>query len=128
MAVLEMGGRALLLDAGLSFPRDAIDGVVLTHGHEDHVGALPYLLREIDLDVYATALTLALLGPKLEEHGVVDRVRTHTIEAGGSADIGPFGARFHRVTHSIPDGVAVGAEHPFGILLPTGDFRLDPTP
>ncbi len=148
MAVLEMGGRALILDAGLSFPGDdmpgidlvlpdweylrgrgdAIDGVILTHGHEDHVGALPYVLREMDLDVYATALTLALLGPKLEEHGVVDRVRTHTIEAGGSAEIGPFRARFHRVTHSIPDGVAVAVDTPFGTLLHTGDFRLDPTP
>jgi ribonuclease J len=148
MAVLEMGDRALILDAGLSFPGDdmpgidlvlpdweylrdrrgAVDGVVLTHGHEDHVGALPYLLREMDVDVYATALTLALLGPKLEEHEVADRARTHPIEAGGSADIGPFRARFHRVTHSIPDGVAVAVDSPFGTILHTGDFRLDPTP
>lgn len=148
MAVLEMGGRALILDAGLSFPGDdmpgidlvlpdweylrgrgdTVDGVILTHGHEDHVGALPYLLREVELDVYATALTLALLGPKLEEHEVADRIRTHPIEAGGSADIGPFRARFHRVTHSIPDGVAVAVDTPFGTILHTGDFRLDPTP
>ena len=148
MAVLEMSNRALLIDAGLSFPGDdmpgidlvlpdwdylrsrrgAIDGVILTHGHEDHVGALPYLLREIDLDVYATALTLALLRPKLEEHQVADRARTHPIEAGGAADIGPFRARFHRVTHSIPDGVAVAIDTPFGTILHTGDFRLDPTP
>lgn len=148
MAVLEMGGRALILDAGLSFPGDdmpgidlvlpdweylrgrgdTVDGVILTHGHEDHVGALPYLLREMELDVYATALTLALLGPKLEEHEVANRIRTHPIEAGGSADIGPFRARFHRVTHSIPDGVAVAVDTPFGTILHTGDFRLDPTP
>ncbi len=148
MAVLEMAGQALILDAGLSFPgedmpgidlvlpdwqylRDrpeAVVGVILTHGHEDHVGALPYLLREMELDVYATALTLALLRPKLEEHQVVDRIRTHTIEAGGSAVIGPFRARFHRVTHSIPDGVAVAVETTSGTVLHTGDFRLDPTP
>ncbi len=148
MAALEMDGRILVLDAGLSFPgddmpgidlvlpdweylrdrRDRIAGVVLTHGHEDHVGALPYLLREMELDVYATALTLALLGPKLEEHEVDDRVRTHPISAGGDATIGPFRARFHQVTHSIPDGVAVAVDTPFGTLLHTGDFRLDPTP
>ena len=148
MAVLEMDGRALIIDAGLSFPGEdmpgidlvlpdweylrargeAIDGVILTHGHEDHVGALPYLLRDMDLDVFATPLTLALLRPKLEEHDVADRARTHPIEAGGSASIGPFTARFHRVTHSIPDGVAVAVDTPFGTLLHTGDFRLDPTP
>jgi ribonuclease J len=148
MAVLEMANRALVIDAGLSFPgddmpgidlvlpdwdylrdrADRVDGVILTHGHEDHVGALPYLLREMDLDVYATALTLALLRPKLEEHEVIDRARTHPIEAEGSAQIGPFRARFHRVTHSIPDGVAVAVDTPFGTILHTGDFRLDPTP
>ncbi len=148
MAALEMGGRILIIDTGLSFPgddmpgidlvlpdweylrqrRDRIDGVVLTHGHEDHVGALPYLLRETELDVYATDLTLALIGPKLEEHEVVDRARTHPIAAGGEATIGSFHARFHRVTHSIPDGVAVAVDTPFGTLLHTGDFRLDPTP
>jgi ribonuclease J len=148
MAALELDGRTLLLDTGLSFPgedmpgidlvlpdwaylRDrlgTIDGAILTHGHEDHVGALPYLLRETDLEVYATALTLALLGPKLEEHGVTDRARLHEIASGDSVRIGPFAARFHRVTHSIPDGVAVALDTPAGTLLHTGDFRLDPTP
>jgi ribonuclease J len=148
MAALELDGRTLLLDTGLSFPgedmpgidlvlpdwaylRDrlgTIDGAILTHGHEDHVGALPYLLRETDLEVYATALTLALLGPKLEEHGVTDRARLHEISSGDSVRIGPFAARFHRVTHSIPDGVAVALDTPAGTLLHTGDFRLDPTP
>jgi ribonuclease J len=148
MAALEMDGRVLVLDTGLSFPsddmpgidlvlpdweylrdrRDRIAGAILTHGHEDHVGALPYVLRDMDLDVYATDLTLALLRPKLEEHGLADRARTHPISAGGEATIGPFHARFHRVTHSIPDGVAVAIDTPFGTLLHTGDFRLDPTP
>jgi ribonuclease J len=148
MAAFELDGRTLLLDTGLSFPgedmpgidlvlpdwaylRDrlgTIDGAILTHGHEDHVGALPYLLREMDLDVYATALTLALLGPKLEEHRVIDRARLHEIASGDSVRIGPFTARFHRVTHSIPDGVAVALDTPAGTLLHTGDFRLDPTP
>jgi ribonuclease J len=148
MAALETDGQILLIDAGLSFPgedmpgidlvlpdweylrdrRDRIAGVVLTHGHEDHVGALPYLLRETNLDVYATALTLALLRPKLEEHEVADRARLYPVAAGGETDIGPFHCRFHRVTHSIPDGVAVAIDLPWGTLLHTGDFRLDPTP
>jgi len=148
MAALEMDGQVLIIDTGLSFPgedmpgidlvlpdwewlrsrADRIAGVVLTHGHEDHVGALPYLLREFSLDVYATPLTLALLGGKLEEHQVTDRVRLHEVKAGGSAEIGPFRVRFHRVTHSIPDGVAVAIDSPWGTILHTGDFRLDPTP
>jgi ribonuclease J len=148
MACLEMEGRLLVIDTGLSFPgedmpgvdlvlpdyqylrerRDRIAGVVLTHGHEDHVGALPYLLREFPLDVYATPLTAGLLRSKLEEHEVLDRATFHPVEPGGSARIGPFSARFLRVTHSIPDGVAVAIDTRFGTLLHTGDFRLDPTP
>jgi ribonuclease J len=148
MACLELDGRLLLLDAGLSFPgeempgvdlvlpdyqylrerKGRIDGVILTHGHEDHIGALPYLLQEMKLDVYATALTLGLLGPKLEEHGVTENASLHEVEAGGSVSIGPFRCRFLRVTHSIPDGLAVAIDTPDGTLLHTGDFRLDPTP
>ena len=148
MAALEMDDSILLLDTGLSFPGDDMPGVdlvlpdwewlrdrsdrivgaVLTHGHEDHVGALPYMLREFDLDVFATPLTLALLKGKLEEHQVEDRVRLHQVEAGGSEQIGPFKCRFHRVTHSIPDGIAVAVDTNWGTLLHTGDFRLDPTP
>ena len=148
MAFLEQDGRLLLFDAGLSFPgedmpgvdlvlpdyqylrehHDRIDGVVLTHGHEDHIGALPYLLREMRLAVYGSPLTLGLLRPKLEEHGVAENASLHEIGAGGSASIGPFGCRFLRVTHSIPDGLAVAVDTPAGTLLHTGDFRIDATP
>jgi ribonuclease J len=148
MACLESEERVLVLDAGLSFPGDdmpgidlvlpdyqyireraeRIAGVVLTHGHEDHVGALPYLLRELSLDVYATRLTIGLMQPKLEEHRVTDRVTFHEIVPGQEARIGPFTARFMRVSHSIPDGVAVAIDTPAGTLLHTGDFKLDPTP
>ncbi|MGH2739921.1 MAG: ribonuclease J [Actinomycetota bacterium] len=148
MACLEVDDRVLVLDVGLSFPTedmpgvdlvlpdfeylkersDRIAGVVLTHGHEDHVGALPYILREIELDVYASRLTIGLLGPKLEEHEVTDRVTFHEVAAGEGATIGPFSVRFLRVTHSIPDGLAVAVDTPDGTLLHTGDFRLDPTP
>jgi ribonuclease J len=148
MACLEMKGRLLVLDTGLSFPgedmpgvdlvlpdyqylrehRDRIAGVVLTHGHEDHVGALPYLLREFPLDVYATRLTTGLLRSKLDEHEVADRATFHQVEPGGATKVGPFSVRFLRVTHSIPDGVAVAIDTPFGTVLHTGDFRLDATP
>lgn len=148
MACLELGDRVLVLDAGLSFPGDdmpgidlvlpdyqylrdrarQIDGVILTHGHEDHVGALPYLLRELRLDVYASRLTLGLLQPKLEEHRVTDQASLHEVVPGREAQIGVFTARFVAVSHSIPDGVAVAVDTPAGTLLHTGDFKLDPTP
>jgi ribonuclease J len=148
MACLEMDGQILVIDTGLSFPgedmpgvdlvlpdyqylrerRERIAGAVLTHGHEDHVGALPYLLRELPLDVYATRLTIGLLRSKLEEHEVADRATFHEVDPGGAARVGPFSLRFLRVTHSIPDGVALAIDTPFGTLLHTGDFRRDPTP
>ncbi|HEX9824048.1 MAG TPA: ribonuclease J [Actinomycetota bacterium] len=148
MACLEIGGDLLVIDAGLSFPteempgidlvlpdfqylrerKDRIAGVVLTHGHEDHIGALPYMLRDMDLDIYGTSLTLALLRPKFEEHKVMDNARLHEVHPGGDARIGDFSLRFHQVTHSIPDGVAVAIDSPFGTILHTGDFKLDPTP
>jgi ribonuclease J len=148
MAALEMDGRILLIDAGLSFPEvempgvdlvlpdftylrehgDRLHAVILTHGHEDHVGSLPYLLREFSLPVYATKLTLALLTGKLEEHGVRERAELHEVEPGQEVSTGPFTFRFHRVAHSIPDGCAVAIDLPAGILLHSGDFKLDPTP
>jgi ribonuclease J len=150
MACLELDGRLLLIDVGLSFPSADMPGIdlvlpdfdfvrgrstdiqaiVLTHGHEDHIGAVPYLLRELDgvLPVYGTPFTLALLRGKLEEHGVTDRCELRTVEPGEGAITGPFRMRFLRVTHSIPDGVAVAIETPFGTILHTGDFKVDQTP
>src|SRR5689334_4660369 len=118
MAALEMDGRILILDAGLSFPEaempgidlvlpdfqflreraDRVEAVVLTHGHEDHVGSLPYLLREFELPIYGTPLTLALLEGKLEEHGVRDRAELHAVTPGEEIRTGPFSVRFHRVS------------------------------
>jgi ribonuclease J len=148
MAALDMDGRILVLDAGLSFPEvempgidlvlpdwqflrdnsERIEAILLTHGHEDHVGSLPYLLREFSLTIYGTKLTLALLEGKLEEHGVRERADLRIVEPGQEIRTGPFTARFHRVSHSIPDGCAVAIDLPAGILLHSGDFKLDSTP
>jgi ribonuclease J len=151
MACVELDGRVMIVDVGLSFPhaempgidlvlpdfeyvRDRIDdveAVVLTHGHEDHIGSLPYLLREFDgppLPVYGTPFTLALLEGKLEEHQVRDRAEFRQVTPGEAASAGPFSMRFLRVTHSIPDGMAVAIDTPFGSILHSGDFKIDQTP
>ncbi|MDP9329741.1 MAG: ribonuclease J [Actinomycetota bacterium] len=149
MACVELDGRILIIDVGLSFPSGDMPGIdlvlpdfdyirknlhrveaaVLTHGHEDHIGALPYLLRELhDLPVYGTPFTLELLKGKLEEHGVADRCELRVATPGEGATIGPFTMRFIRVTHSIPDGMAVVVDTPHGAILHTGDFKIDQTP
>jgi ribonuclease J len=151
MAVVELDDRMLILDCGLSFPhaempgidlvlpdmeyvrqsRDRVEAVVLTHGHEDHIGALPYLLREFEgrvLPIYGTPFTLALLNGKLEEHGVRDRAEFRPVTPGNDERVGPFSLRFMRVTHSIPEGVAVAIDTPVGSILHTGDFKIDQTP
>ena len=149
MACLELDDRILIIDVGLSFPNgdmhgidlvlpdfdyvreraDRVEAVVLTHGHEDHIGALPYLLRDLrDIPVYGTAFTLALLRGKLEEHNVLDRCELRTAVPGEATSVGPFSMRFLRVTHSIPDGMAVAVDTPFGTILHTGDFKIDQTP
>jgi len=150
MTCVELDGRVLILDVGLSFPHaempgidlvlpdfeyvrgrlGGVEGVVLTHGHEDHIGALPYLLREVEgvLPVFGTPFTLALLEGKLEEHRVRDRAAFRQVTPGEGATVGPFSMRFLRVTHSIPDGMAVVIDTPFGSILHTGDFKIDQTP
>jgi ribonuclease J len=152
MACVELDGRILIVDVGLSFPHaempgidlvlpdfeyvrerfDDVEAIVLTHGHQDHIGALPYLLREFEgdpLPVYGTAFTLALLEGQLEEHQVRDRAEFRQVTPGEAAAMaGPFSMRFLRVTHSIPDGMAVVIDTPHGSILHTGDFKIDQTP
>jgi len=147
MTVFEHAGKLLIVDCGVLFPeteqpgvdlilpdfsylRDRLDdvlAVVLTHGHEDHVGAVPYLLRERgDIPIYGSRFTLALLEAKLREHRLVP-VTTRVIE-GDSVDVGPFGLEFFAVNHSIPDALAVAIRTAAGLVLHTGDFKMDQLP
>ena len=148
MTVLEYGEDRIAIDAGLAFPRDEHLGVdlvlpdvsylegrrlraiVLTHGHEDHVGGLPYALRKIDVgEVVGTRLTLALVKSKLDEHGLGSTtVLTEVEPRKDPFQLGPFRLEFVRVAHSIPDSMAVVVETPAGRILHTGDWKLDHTP
>ena len=148
MTLYELDGERIVVDAGLSFPRDEHLGVdlvlpdfshledrplraiVLTHGHEDHVGALPYVLREVEVgEVVATRLTLAMVKSKLDEHGLGASTRlTEADPDAGAMQLGPFRLEFVRMAHSIPDCVAIVIETPAGRVLHTGDWKLDHTP
>ena len=146
MFAVESQGSILVIDAGLSFPSDemlGIDlvlpdftylaeradrvvGIVLTHGHEDHVGALSWFLKEVDVPIHGTPLTLGLARRRMDEFGVKGDFRA--ISAPGQLQIGPFDCRFIAVSHSIPDAIAVAIDTPDGRLLYTGDFKLDDRP
>ena len=151
MTVFEQDGELVLLDAGLTFPRpemhgidlvlpdfayvadraDRLRAVILTHGHEDHVGALPYLLKEVGTgaQVLGTRLTLGLVKSKLDEHGLGNDTELVEVSADDPPiQVGPFRAEFVRMTHSIPDAVAVVLHTDHGTILHTGDFKLDMTP
>ncbi|HKY24899.1 MAG TPA: ribonuclease J [Gaiella sp.] len=148
MTVLEVGDDRIVIDAGLAFPRDEhfgvdlvlpdfgylvgkpVHAIVLTHGHEDHVGGLPYVLREVEVGrVIGTRLTLALVKSKLDEHGLGATTELGEVEPGGAPlQIGPFRLEFVRMAHSIPDAMAVVVETEAGRILHTGDWKLDHTP
>jgi ribonuclease J len=149
MTVLEYGNDMVVIDAGIMFPdddhpgvdlilpdysyivrrKDKLRAIVITHGHEDHTGALPYLLKEVgeSVPILGTKLTLGLIAGKLEEHRI-KKPKLREIRAGGHVNIGPFGFDFIPVNHSIPDGVALFIRTPVGNILHTGDFKLDQTP
>ena len=147
-AWFEMDGRAVLVDCGLMFPdpemlgvdlvlpdftyiienRDRLEGCVLTHGHEDHCGALAYLLREVSIPVYGSEVTLGLARTRIEEAGMTDRTELITVRDGERREIGPFDIEFVPVAHSVPHGFALAFHTPQGVILHTGDFKLDLTP
>lgn len=150
MTVFETGGEIVVVDAGLAFPRDehlgvdlilpdmgylidraaSVRALILTHGHEDHVGALPYLLREVPVpQIWATRLTMGLIKSKLDEHGLLNAAELIEIEPDrGPVQVGPFRAEFVRMAHSIPDCVAISLESDAGRIVITGDYKLDHTP
>ena len=115
----------------LTFIEDRIDdlvGIVLTHGHEDHIGALPYLAEDLGVPLYATKFTAGLIRGKLDEEGIADRVKLRIVEPGRRLDVGPFGISFVELSHSIPEPNALVIETPAGRVFHTGDWKLDPTP
>ena len=146
--VYEFGGDILIVDCGLGFPDDEMYGVdivipdftylvknkskvravVLTHGHEDHIGAVPYLLRELNIPIYATPMTAGLVQVKLAEHGLVETATIQTLNAGESFKVGCFKVEFVRINHSIPGAVALAIKTPVGMVIHTGDFKIDTTP
>ncbi len=146
--VFEYGNDAIILDCGMAFPDDDMPGVdivipditylhkiadklraiVLTHGHEDHIGAIPYVLKEFNIPVYGTRLTNGILKNKLKEHGILNTVKLINVEAGDTIKLGQFKVEFIHTNHSIADAVAIALHTPIGVILHTGDFKIDPTP
>ena len=147
MTVIEYGGDMIVVDCGLSFPDeemlgidlvipdmtyvernlDKLRGIFITHGHEDHIGALPYALKRFKAPVFATRLTLALIQHKLDEHGI-SNVDMRCISAGDTVKQGCFSIEFIKINHSIADAVALAIHTPAGVIIHTGDFKLDYTP
>ena len=142
------GDDIIVIDAGMMFPdaellgvdivtpdfsyleqhRDKVRALILTHGHEDHIGAVPFLLSEINLPVYSAAFTLAMVERRLEEHGLAEDAKLHTVKPGARIEIGPFTIEFIHVTHSIVSAMALAISTPLGVIVHTGDFKVDPTP
>ena len=108
--------------------QEKIRGILLTHGHEDHIGALAYVLRQLDVPVYGTQLTLAIASGRLREYGVFGKAQLNPIAPGDTLELGDFTAEFIHVTHSIPDSVAIALRTPVGVIVHTGDFKFDMTP
>ncbi len=146
MTALEYGNEIIVIDCGMSFPDDEmygidivipdftylienakkIRGVIITHGHEDHIGAVPYLIEKLDVPIYGTPLPLALIKRKLEEHGLKGRL--HRVHAGAKIRLGKFTVEAIRTTHSVADAISLCIETPIGRVFHTGDFKIDYTP
>ena len=147
-ACIEVRGRILILDCGLLFPdvdmpgvdlvlpdftylrdnADRVEAAVVTHGHEDHIGALPFLLRELSFPIYGSALALNLARGRIEEAGMLGRTKLIPVQDGDRRKIGPFDVEFIPVTHSVPHGFATAYRTPGGVILHSGDFKIDLTP
>jgi ribonuclease J len=148
MMIMEYGDDIIIIDAGLMFPeeemlgidlvipdtsylverKDRIRGIFVTHGHEDHIGALPYILPQINAPIYATKLTLGLIRIKLKESRALEKAQLNVVEPGGAVTLGNFRVEFYPVCHSIPDAVGLIITTPLGTIVHSGDFKLDYTP
>ena len=148
ITAFEYEDSIVVVDCGLSFPDDdmlgidlvipdvtylennidKVKGFIITHGHEDHIGALPYILRKINVPVYATRLTMGLIEHKLTEHDLLESVRRKVIKFGQSVNLGEFRIEFIKTNHSIVDAAALAIYSPAGIVVHTGDFKVDYTP
>ena len=148
MTLIEYNQDIIIIDCGLAFPEedmlgidmvipditylqknaDKVRGIVLTHGHEDHIGALPYILKELNVPVFGTLLTIGLLDNKLKEHGILDTSVRHVVVPGESIKLGQLKVEFIHTNHSIADAVALAITTPLGVIIHTGDFKIDYTP
>lgn len=148
LTVFEYGEDIIVIDCGLAFPEDEmlgidlvipdttylvknkarVKGIIITHGHEDHIGALPYVLRELNVPIYGTRLTLGLVECKLEEHGMLKKTKLSVVKAGDTISLGGFKVEFIRSNHSIADSVALAIFTPVGTIVHTSDFKVDFTP
>ncbi len=145
---IRYGDEIIVVDAGMMFPdaellgvdivtpdftylqqnRDKVLGLILTHGHEDHIGAVPFLLSEINMPVYSAAFTLAMVERRLDEHGMLGDAKLHKVKPGSRVQLGAFTIEFIHVTHSIVSSMALAITTPLGVIVHTGDFKVDPTP
>ena len=148
LTVFEFGNDIVVLDCGMAFPdddmpgidmvipdityleknRDKIRGIVLTHGHEDHIGGIPYFLKKINVPIYGTRLTLGLIELKLKEHHLLSKTKLVRVKAGDTVKLGAFKAEFIHTNHSIADAVAIALHTPVGVVVHSGDFKIDSTP
>ncbi len=148
MMAYEYDGEILIVDTGLMFPENdmlgidyiipdltylserrlQVRGIIITHGHEDHIGAIHHVLQEVQAPIYATPLTRGLLEVKLARNGMMGKAALNTVQAGDTVQIGPFQVEFFHVCHSIPDAVGLGIETPAGLVVHTGDYKFDHTP
>lgn len=148
ITVYEYGSDMIIVDCGLAFPgtellgvdsvipdfsyleanADKIRGLIITHGHEDHIGAIPYLLKKINVPIYSTRLTIGLIKGKLKEHGLLDKAKLFEIKPTDIVKFGKFSVEFIHVNHSIPDAIGLAISTPAGTIIHTGDFKIDTTP
>lgn len=148
LTVFEYGQDILVVDCGMAFPddemlgidlvlpdttyliknKDKVKGIVVTHGHEDHIGAIPFVLKDVNVPVYGTRLALGLLEYKLEEHRILSDCKLQTISAGETIELGVFKVEFIRSSHSIADAVGLAIHTPVGVVVHTSDFKVDYTP